>query len=127
MSVQHDTELSKGGFQTFWLELRDDEAAVAHANVYAWLEIGYDDIGDYDSLSGYKRAKFNAAYNQALKIGSVKLAFKTAEVKWLIKQDAEFDVFPFRWCPESEFAEVKITVDDPKVAMLFKLTWGGNN
>lgn len=127
MTVTHDLTQSSNQFQTFWLDLPvDAQDADTNAQFYAWLELGFDDFGVYGDLNGYQRAKWNAAYNQALKTEAVKLAYKADELKWLVKHDADFDVFPFSWTPHVDGPDIKVTVQDKNLAMLFKLTLGGD-
>ncbi len=125
MRLSHDVAQSTEGYQVFNLELPVDDAdADSYAKHHAALEVGADLSVDYSALNGYQRAKWNAAYNQALKTEALRRAFKSPEIVWLVKQDAEFDVYPFSWTPTINYPKLAICVGDKKIAMLFKLTFG---
>ncbi|MGU3389183.1 hypothetical protein [Sphingomonas sp. M1A8_2b] len=126
MRLSHNGALSNKTYQVFQLELPVDDTDVdSRARNHAALEIGSDLVADYNSLNGYQRAKWNAAYHQALKTEALRIAFKSPEVIWLVKQDAEFDVHPLSWTPFVDNPALSISVSDKKLAMLFKLTFGG--
>jgi len=127
MRLSRDGVRSTEKCQVFNLELAVDDAdADCHAKHHAALEIGVDLEADYRALNGYQRAKWNAAYNQALKTEALRRAFKSPEIVWLVKQDAEFDVYPLSWTPFVDSPALSISVTDKKLAMLFKLTFGGH-
>ncbi len=124
MRLSHDGSKSTEKYQVFNLELPvDDAEADSHARHEAALEIGSDLSVDYGALNGYQRAKWNAAYNQALKTEALRIAFKSPELVWLIKQDAEFDVHPFSWTPFVNYPTLAICVGDKRLSVLFKLTF----
>lgn len=124
MIAEHDQEQSKDGVQVFWLSISGNDDTDTLAQFRAWLAIGRDDFGDVSELSSYKKAQWNIAYEQALQLEAMKLAYQSDEIRWLIKQDVKFDINPFAngWLPHVEDADVKLTVEgDDRIAMLFKL------
>lgn len=126
MRLSHDGAKSTEKYQVFNLELPVEDAdADSYARHHAALEVGTDLSVDYRALNGYQRAKWNAAYNQALKTEALRRAFKSPEIVWLVKQDTEFDVYPLSWTPFVDSPALSISVTDKKLAMLFKLTFGG--
>ncbi len=128
--ITHDLTSSVPGAQTFWLELKGDDTAWEYAQLRAWLAIGCDEVGDYDALSSYMKTKWNFALRQALQVEAVRIAYKAEEVRWLIKQDANFELFPFAeyWLPFDEPADVKVVLNGcDDTAMVFKLTFAEGN
>ena len=129
VAIEHDLEASQPGIQTFWMELTGDDVVWVNAQLRAWLAIGHDDFGTYEELTSYMKGKWKLALRQAMQVEAMRCAYKVDEVKWLVKNDADFEIYPFaeHWNPILEPADMKVILtgcDD--LAMLFKLTFGGN-
>ena len=126
--VTHDAEQSSDEGQVFWLEINDhiaSEDAQYMAELRAWMALGFDDIDEFEKLTSYKRNRWNAIRQQAMLLEAVKMAYRTNEVKWLVKNDVDFEIHPFDWHPAHTSCAPKICIDDNSAAMLFKLTWCG--
>lgn len=126
MAIKHSQGSSSPGNQVFWLSLPGEDVTLSNTQFRAWLAIGFDDCLDYDTLSGWQKARWRTAFDQALQLEALKLAYKTPEVKWLYQQGVEFDLNPFTngWRPSISDADIKLNIEgDDNVAMLFKLTF----
>lgn len=126
----HDAAASKPNYQVFWLSLLGSGDTASNAELRAWLAINHDVVSDYNSLTPHKRGQWTAAYRQALQLEAVKLAYRTEQLIWLVKQDVDIDVHPFTngWKPATDLADIKvIIVGNDSMAALAKLTWGGNH
>lgn len=127
MSLAYHAKISQPGQHFFTLEMEDvdEDAAAFNASYRAWLALGYDDIGDEAALSSYKKAKLSIAFNVALETEALRCAYQSPELRWLIEQNADFDITPYSWAVFTEFCWVDIELKDDATATLFKLTFGG--
>jgi hypothetical protein len=124
MMVVHDKNLSDDGFQTFVLKVaRENNEPVEYAEMMAWFAIGHDGSGNYDEMNSYQSGKWNCAFMQAMKTEALKLAMKCGPIKRLYKNDVDFDINPLSWIPIQQPCDVRITIEDNRIAALFKITW----